>query len=259
MQLNILNRTLLYTPTDKPMRVAGFMSGHGSNLRKIIEHQQCTSAYEVVVIFTDNPHSAAKTIGKEFGIPVITHNIKQFYQEHTASLTDLSLRPDFDRATIHALEPYTVAVAAYAGYMSIASGVLVRAFLGINVHPADLSIIENGKRKYTGAHCVRDAVLARETEMRSTTHLVETQVDGGRILMVSKPVTIPVGTGLDTSLPREVQNKIVSEYQNKLKQIGDWDIFPKTLEYLATGRFAQDDRGNLYFDNNPIPAGVRLC
>ena len=53
----------LYNPANGLMRVAGFMSGSGTNLRKIIEYEralireQAGSPYEVVVIFSDNPES----------------------------------------------------------------------------------------------------------------------------------------------------------------------------------------------------------
>ena len=47
-------------------------------------------------------------------------------------------------------------------------------------------------------------------------------------------------------------------YRDQLKEIGDWIIFPRTLEYIADGRFAQDDEGRLYFDNERIPNGLRI-
>lgn len=48
------------------------------------------------------------------------------------------------------------------------------------------------------------------------------------------------------------------KHQNRLKEIGDWVIFPRTLEFLADGRYSQDDQRKLYFDGKEIPQGVRL-
>lgn len=252
----------LYNPAQGPMQVAGFMSGSGSNLRKIIEHERelaqrhGQAPYHVAVIFSDNPKSNAAAIGTEYKLPVIIHDIKQFYQERNKPLRDLAVRAEFDQYTVEALTPHHIAAAAYAGYMSIATSVLINAYLGINVHPADLSIMQNGQRKYTGLHPVRDAILAGEPELRSTTHLVSEQVDGGKILMISE--ALPVTINNFSSLSRTEQNTIADTYQNQLKEIGDWVIFSKTLEYLATGRFAQDDAGQLYCDQQPIPHGLKL-
>lgn len=48
------------------------------------------------------------------------------------------------------------------------------------------------------------------------------------------------------------------EHQDRLKKIGDWVIFPKTLESIADGRYSQDEQGDLYFDDKSIPDGVKL-
>lgn len=238
------------------------MSGTGSNLRKIIEHEQHLTQrtgqapYHVAVIFSDNPASSAAQIGEEFHLPVIMHNLKQFYAERHQPLRDLTVRAEFDRLTVEALEPYHITVAAFAGYMSIATPVLIRSFLGVNVHPADLSIMVNNQRKYTGLHPVKDALLAGESELRATTHIVSEQVDGGKLLMISP--ALPVTQTDFKGLTSELQKTLAETYQNKLKEIGDWVVFPKTLEYIATGRFTQDDMGNLYFDQQAIPNGLKL-
>ncbi|MFA5995331.1 MAG: formyltransferase family protein [Patescibacteria group bacterium] len=239
----------LYNKNKGVMNVAGFMSGSGTNLRKIIEHEKNTQPnYHVTVIFSDCPDSNAEKIGKDYNIPVIIHDKKVYYAKRNKPLRDLAVRAEFDSETVQVLKPYNISCVAYAGYMSIVTKPLIKAFIGVNVHPADLSIMEHGKRKYTGAHVVRDAILAGATEIRATTHLVEEIVDDGRILMISAPVIIPPGTTTDQA----------ESYQNKLKETGDWIIFPKTLEYISEGRFSQDETGKLYFDEKIIFDGVRL-
>lgn len=253
----------LYNPESGRMRVAGLMSGSGSNLRKIIEHEKTLeeserrAPYQVVVIFSDNPNSNAEKIGGDFEIPVITTDIATFYRERGKPRRDLEVRAEFDRDVIEELKPFNVDAAAYAGYMSIATDPLINAFLGVNVHPADLSLIDGNKRRYTGDHAVRDAILAGEKQLRSTTHIVEKRVDYGRILMVSQALSVNFPPDFD---PRDkVQVEAVSnEHQSRLKEVGDWVIFPRTLEYIASGRYSQDEQGNLYFDDKQIPNGVRL-
>ncbi|MBN1771758.1 MAG: hypothetical protein JXB32_10885, partial [Deltaproteobacteria bacterium] len=147
--------------------------------------------------------------------------------------------------------------AAYAGYMSVATAPLLEAFLGINVHPADLSLERDGRRRYTGDRAVRDAILAGERELRSTTHIVEPVVDGGRLLAISPPVPIERPAGFDAA-DRNAVRRLAAEHQERLKRDGDWVVFPRTVEWLAAGRIAADESGALHFDGWPIPHGLRL-
>ncbi|HLC81457.1 MAG TPA: formyltransferase family protein [Candidatus Nanoarchaeia archaeon] len=152
----------LYNPESGRMRIAGLISGSGSNLRKIIEHERAIesregrSPYQVVVIFSDNPSSNAGKIGNDCGIPVVVRDLGAFYKEREKPRKDLTVRAEFDEGTVRALKKFDVAVAAYAGYMSIATLVLINSFFGVNVHPADLSTMNGDRIKYTGAHAVRD-------------------------------------------------------------------------------------------------------
>ena len=258
-----LNLEPLYDPKRGPLRVVGLMSGSGTNLRRILEHEarlkkeRGDSPFRVAVIFSDSSESKAAEIGRDYDLPVITRDIRAFYQARGRKKSDLSLRPDFDRETVRALSPHQVSAAAYAGYMSVASPVLIQAFLGVNVHPADLSIEEKGRRKYTGDHADLDAIRAGEKTIGSTTHLIEERVDYGRILIISPPVPVRIPAGADLSDP-ETAKKVSAENQERLKEKGDWIIFPKTLEYLAEGRFAADGQGRLHFDGKPIPQGLQI-
>ena len=232
------------------MRVGALMSGSGSNLRKIIAHQQ-EGNYQVVVIFSDNKSSNAKQIGLENEIPVKEIDINEFYASIGKKKSDLANRPDYDKLVVNALLPFNLDLLAYCGYMSIASPALTKAFLGVNVHPADLSIEENGKRKFTGGHAVLDALKTGKKTISSTTHLVEEVVDGGRLLLLSKKMQViwPNGIG-------ELQ--AASENQERLKIQGDWVIYPKTLEFIAKKRLGQDEFGGIYLDKKSIPKGYRL-
>lgn len=75
--------------------------------------------------------------------------------------------------------------------------------------------------------------------------------------MVSSPLTITLPEDFDAENKDQVKT-IANQHQNRLKEVGDWVIFPKTLEYIADGRYSQDEQGNLYFDGTPVPQGVRL-
>jgi len=241
------------------LRIAGFMSGSGTNLRKILEHEEKLKAerkkspFHVAVIFSDNPKSRAVEIGSDFSVPVFTYDLEGFCRKKEKPIKDMPTREEYEKECMKVLNEFHCTVAAYAGYMRKATPVFVNSFLGVNVHPADLTIKrEDGKPKYRGDHVVEDAIKEGEKEIRSTTHIVSEKVDCGKILMVSSPVQIEYPI-----LDKNCKN-LAQLYQDKLKEVGDWIIFTRTLEYIADGRFARNSNGELYFDGTPIPNGVRL-
>lgn len=271
-----MNSHLIYTPGDREkMRVACFVSGSGTNARKIIERShKLDSSYEVALIFTDvrddryyksgKKRCRAKDIAQEHSIPYECEDIRDYYlSKGHKTRRDLSLRPEFDRRVVAKVKPYEIDVIALAGYMSITTKPLLEAYNGrvINVHPADLSIMEKGDRKYVGIHVVRDAILSGERELRSSTHIVREEVDRGEILLISKPlpVTRPEGVSLELFAHDEkILERMVDEHQDRLKELGDWIIYPLTLQMISEGRFALDEKGNVYLDGEILPKGLRF-
>jgi len=253
----------LYDPGQGVMKVVGLMSGSGTNLRKILEYQEKLKAkegryvFQMAAIFSDNAASKALEIGKDYDLPVIIHDLGSFYIKAGAPRSDMKLREEFDRLTVKALSIFGAKVAAYGGYMSLATKELINAFVGVNVHPADLSVQEKGKRKWCGGHAVMDQIASGEKELRATTHLIETECDMGRIFMISRPVPVEIPAGADLKDPVQLR-KISDANQDRLKQNGDWVIFPATLEELARGNFSVDHRGMFHYKGKPIPRGVRL-
>ena len=263
----------LYTPTPgRPMRVAGFMSGSGSNLIKIIQHQHALEAergrspYEVAVIFSDDKESSAYTIASWYDIPQVIKDIMDYYlaRGHKTK-RDLSLRQEFDERTVSYLADFDVDVIALAGYMSIVTEPLLEAYDGriLNVHPADLTVEREGRRAYTGDRAVADAILAGERSLRSTVHIVRSEVDYGELLMVSPPLPVELPEDLPLEALGSPENRdrlreVAGAHQDDLKALGDWVIFPRALEMIAEGRFGLDPSGRVTVDGESVPGGVRL-
>lgn len=245
----------------EPVRVIGLMSGSGSNLVRILENQTVKwpdCPYEMVALFTDNPESNAEKIGEKFGVPVIVHDIEKFYGDKP--LRDMEVRQEYDHASVKMMREYAPEVAAFGGYMKVATTPLIDAFLGINVHPADLTVMVETpwgyERKFTGDHAVRDAVLVGEKTIRSSIHLIEPVVDGGRLLMVSDPLNVEYPAGTDMTDIGSIA-KCEDFNQERLKEAGDWIVFPKSLEYLAEGRYGMGvSSGIMYFNGDAIPNGI---
>ena len=266
----------IYTPkNNEKMRVACFVSGSGTNARKIIERsRKSDSRYSVELIFTDvkddrlyksgKKRCMAKDIAVEYGISYECEDIRDFYKSKGhKTRRDLSLRPEFDGLVLEKTSNYEIDIVALAGYMSVTTEPLLEAFNGrmINVHPADLSIMEGEERKYVGMHAVRDAILSGERELRATTHVVREKVDYGEILIISEPLPVTIPDNTDLKLlekEKEILNRIVSQHQNELKEFGDWIIYPLTLQMIAEGRFALNGCENVYFNGKKTECGHKL-
>ena len=253
--------------SGRPMRVAAFMSGSGSNIMKLIEREkelkatEGSSPFEVVFIFSDRSDGrcAGEKIALTSGLPYFSYDIRAFHRMRSLKRSVLTpegmaARKAYDGMAGKLVRAFKVDVIALGGYMSYIT--LDRC---VNVHPADLSISSpDGKRTYVGDNAVYDAILAGETSIRSSTLWTDEGVDSGPLLMVSDPLKI--------ELPEAVENlkknkekflEVVAEHQERLKEVGDWKIFPLSIEMIARGRFALDEDNRVYVDGQHIPEGFR--
>lgn len=249
----------------RPMRVAGFMSGSGTNILRLLEREKLLKAregvspFEVAFIFSDRSDGSCygESIACDTGIPYVSYDIRTFHRlrgfKRTVSTPEgLEVRREFDKVAARLIKAFQVDVIALGGYMSY-----LTLDHCINVHPADLSILNaKGKRKYAGDNAVVDAIAAGEKLLRSSTIWTDRGVDTGPILMVSDPVRVQLPEPLESLVAdREKLLKVAEEHQNRLKEAGDWKIFPTTIEMIARGRFAFDEEDRVYVDGQPAPKG----
>jgi folate-dependent phosphoribosylglycinamide formyltransferase PurN len=166
----------------------------------------------------------------------------------------LAIRKEYDGVAKGLVAAFDIDVIALGGYMSYIT--LNRC---VNVHPADLSIcLPDGRRKYVGDHAVRDAISAGEGMLRASTLWTDEGVDTGPLLMVSEPLPVELPGPLETlTSDRENFLKIVDNHQERLKTVGDWKIFPLSIEMISRGRFSLDEKNRVYVDGEPVPDGYR--
>jgi len=269
--ISMVNAPIFDPSVGRKMRVALFISGSGTNGVKIIQRSLDTqSNFEVSLIFSDvrdtrtkrsgSKRSRAKDIADEYEISYEYVDIRDFYKDRGLKRTDLSIRPDFDRLVLEKLSKYELDLLINAGYMSIMTPVLLSEYNGriVNVHPADLSLMDGDQRKYVGIHVVEEAILAGEQELRSTTHIVREVVDGGEILVISKSVPVKLGRTIEEFLDdKKLRKGIVSTHQTRLKEEGDWVVLPMTVQMISEGRFSIGPNG-VYLDGEYVPHGHRL-
>jgi folate-dependent phosphoribosylglycinamide formyltransferase PurN len=252
----------------RAMRVAAFMSGSGTNVIRLLEREKelenepSGSPFKIIFIFSDRSEgpSAGERIALNAGIPYFSYDIRRFYQRKglrkTIGTTEgMRARKEFDSVASVLIHAFEIDIIALAGYMSYLT--LNRC---INVHPADLSILTpDGKRKYVGAHAVADAIVSGEAFLRTSTILTDAGVDTGPLLLVSNPLKVTLPLPLpDLLKDQPAFEKVVDEHQRRLKKIGDWEIFPLTVEMIAQGRFSLDENNTVYVDGHPVPKGYRL-
>lgn len=261
--------TPIFDPENagRSMRVAAFMSGSGTNIMRLLEHERKLKAgkerfpFETVFIFSDRSDGrcAGERIALENGLPYFSYDIRVFHQKRghkrsVLSTEGLAARQEYDRVAKRLVEGFEVDVIALGGYMSYIT--LNRC---VNVHPADLSIcLPDGRRKFVGDDAVRDAISAGETTLRSSTLWTDKGVDTGPLLMVSEALPVTLPESLD-ALVREPERlrQVADDHQDRLKEAADWRIFPRTIEMIARGRFALDDENRVYVDGHAVPDGYR--
>lgn len=196
--------TPLYAPDEKPMRLAIFMSGTGTNAEKIIEvylqqRDAGTPSFEPVVIVTDNAQSRAYELarGKYHSrgfTPHFSHESLGLFQRQRAGKPEMEVREAYDQQHADLLKNLAIDAIALAGYAWVITEPLWDGFLTVNVHPGDLRRkSEEGKPLYDGLGWVPSAkaILNGDTEVYTTVHLVTGELDSGPILAVSEPQPVP--------------------------------------------------------------------
>ncbi|MCD6298729.1 MAG: formyl transferase [Deltaproteobacteria bacterium] len=254
--------------TARPMRVAAFMSGSGTNIKKLIEKEKALKAgegappFEVIFVFSDRSDGACagEKIALDNGLPYFSYDTRAFHRLRSVKRTVLTpegmaARKEYDQMATRLVKAFEIDVIALGGYMSYIT--LNRC---LNVHPADLSIrLPDGRRKYVGDYAVRDAIAAGEKTLRASTLWTDKGVDTGPLLMISEALSIELPQPLET-LRKDNKRflQVVDEHQKRLKKVGDWKIFPLTIEMIARGRFGLDEDKRVYVDGKPVPNGYKI-
>ncbi len=270
-------------------RAGIFLSGGGSNARVILtEHTRLgdASPLEPVCLVTDNPDSVscgAGPIGEEFNVPVVGLDIRAFYRDrgHPRVTVRTSegqrIRTAWTDELRARLKPYGIDFGIFAGFEPLTN--ITGDFPCINVHPGDLTYLREGKRYLVGLHTVpiERALLAGRTELRSSVILATPfhgkgeDMDTGPLLGLSPPVPVDLRGHAVASLaavaarrpPRrpvggygDALEEVAAHNQNRLKEGGDWVVFPQVVLHVARERFALGPAGEVYF-RHEHPASFR--
>ena len=254
-----------------------FMSGSGTNAEKVLEHvfKRDKKAWNPSAIVTDAPKkSRASEIALKYNIPLIEHDIKQFYKargEKRISLfteTGRKIRQEWTDELRKKLFPFQLDFGILAGFIPLTN--ITADFPCLNVHPGDLTVEQEGKRLLVGLHTlpIETAIINGRNELRSSVIIAQKytgkggEMDTGPILGISTPVQIDyMGFSLSelkivagkraVQRPfggyKDILENVAKHNQECLKREGDWIVLPRAVNDFALNNFAVDEAGKLYY------------
>ncbi|MBN1864079.1 MAG: hypothetical protein JW808_04195 [Victivallales bacterium] len=262
------------------LNAALFVSGSGTNAERVLEHElrdsRETCSWNPALIVTDAPEkSRAREISERYGLPLVEHDIKRFYQDRGESRVSLAgergrgIREEWTEELRHRLEPYRIDFGVLAGFVPLTN--ITGDFPCLNVHPGDLTVESDGKRELVGLHTlpVERAILAGHRVMRSSVIVAQPYtgsgggMDTGPILGVSGEVDIELNghnlgelIELASSRPgarppggyKDLLEELARHNQKRLKENGDWVVLPPVVRDFAMGRFALSQDGGLLYE-----------
>lgn len=217
---NLLNKVLtLYSQSP---RVAILLSGKGSNADIVLANAKRYPNLNFICICTDQKNSNAESLSKKY-------HLEYFCLE--ANVNTAEKREIYFKELALYLNKMQIDTLIYAGFMKISPAFFVHQFPGINVHPADLTILnEFGAPKYVGMHAIKDALHDGQTYLASTAHIVDAAVDCGSPIMVSKHLAL------------EGQNKHdIANLHEQLKISCEHLLYPRVLELMSKGMISAEE------------------
>ena len=192
------------------LNIAVMVSGGGTNLQALIDAQnrgELKSGRLALVISSKEGAYALERAGKA-GIPAAVIPRRAY-----------ATQEDFDRALLAAWEEARIDLVVLAGYLSILSAGVTRAYQDriINVHPSLIpSFCGAG---YYGLRVHQAALQYGVKVTGATVHIVNEVPDGGRILL-QKAVEIR-----EDDTPETLQKRVMEE--------AEWKLLPQAAELMC--------------------------
>ncbi len=267
LKISVENIFLGHLKCGTKPNMAIFLSGGGSNAKKLLEDKEVLASTNPVVLVTDAPNkSGAQAIGAKHNLPVVALDLRDFYRQHGLETISLAtpvgrqVRELWTERLREMLKPYQIDFAVLAGFEPLSN--ITSDYPCLNIHPGDLSVTDaQGQRCYVGLHSksVERALLSGEKKLRASVIIAlpfkdaAKDMDNGVLLSISQPMTIDhKGMTLESMQAVESRRQgrkpaggwqdelemLASELQDKLKIAGDHIVLPLTVRDFARQCFA---------------------
>jgi phosphoribosylglycinamide formyltransferase-1 len=182
------------------------VSGNGSNLQALIDAEGSggLGPGRIRAVLSDREGAYALERARRAGIPALT-------EIPDRALPREERRRELSNRILRAAGAYGAGLIVCAGFLSILSGELLRAYAGrmINIHPSLLPKF-GGPGMY-GERVHRAVLAAGDRESGCTVHLVEAETDAGPVLLQRRVPVLPGDTpeSLAERIHREEHSAIV--------------------------------------------------
>lgn len=245
----------LFNQAKGKMRVAGVASGSGNTLwaayamQKEMEKTFEGCPFEIVGIFADSGEAKCLQTASELGIPSAYVDIRKFYEEKNAPLKDKKVRAQYDREMVKALAKWEPDFVMLAGYVWAVTDVVTGRFQVYGVHPGDLTWQKDGKRLLAGANGVKSAFKYNRPEVRASSYLATSAIDGGPILITSP------GVPVDYTMHDSEDDR----FRYYLKKVNEQSrlVGARTTLEIANGNFQIGDDG-YYYKGEKVEKGIKF-
>jgi phosphoribosylglycinamide formyltransferase 1 len=289
MVYHLAMRQLIYDPSRSgpKMKIACFVSGSGTNYEKIAEKNP-NHRYLVV---TNRSESGGAAIARRNGhdLLVLSHvpYLKEARKKYGAGKVPRNCpeREQYEKDLLRMIEERFEGrpdLICLAGFDQWTSDWMVNQCYPrmLNVHPGDTT------RGYSGLGWIPSAkaILAGEHTVRSTLFFVDGTEDNGPVLLQSRPLPIRAtiasaeggmpgllldelrhlepykGMEFDSFMAsanddhKALMKRICERLQRKLKEEGDWEIYPFGVGMIAQGTVEIDGR-SIYIRGELMPKG----
>ena len=186
-------------------KMAVFASGHGSNLKALIDamkRKELSATIELVV--SDRSDCYALVRARQERIPTFAFHPREYEN-----------RSHYEKLIVAELEKRGVEYLVLAGYMRLVGPTLLERYPGriINIHPSLLPL-------FPGKDAIGQALMAGATETGVTIHYVDEGMDTGPII-AQKRISIKPGEQRDSLEAR------VHDVEHRL--------YPEVLQQIFTG------------------------
>lgn len=171
---------------DRPIRIAVFASGRGSNFRAVHDVLQgrADAPARVVLCISNNPDPGAFDYARLHEISALRLSPKMFPDNPE----------EYERNLLGLLEEHGIDMILLAGYMRKLPAGVVAAYRGriVNVHPALLP--EFGGQGMYGMNVHRAVIESGKKESGPTVHLVDEEYDTGPVIAQQRVPVLPDDT-----------------------------------------------------------------
>tara|TARA_A100001011_G_scaffold364989_1_gene416257 strand:- start:813 stop:1394 length:582 start_codon:yes stop_codon:yes gene_type:complete len=155
---------------SKKIKTAVFISGTGSNLKRLIKFSKLkNSPISIELIISNNDMAKGLIFAKRFKIKKKIFNFKRNYL--------------VDRKLILLLKRNNINLICLAGFMKILSKNFIKKFKGkiLNIHPSLLP-------KYKGLNTHERALKNKDKYSGCTVHFVNSRLDSGKIILQKRVI-----------------------------------------------------------------------